>query len=80
MPKIKYGELEVTITSRSDLLTDRVIEAFRYIVDAPSFDGEHHKVWFLDQTLRALLGSDEYYQFVRKYNELYGEWDKGVAP
>lgn len=79
----KYGDIEYTIPENR-ILVDHIIEAVRYLSDAQSFDGEHHKVWFMDQALRALLGSDEYYQFVRKYNEVYGDWDgdweEGSAP
>lgn len=47
-------------------------------------DGDHHKMWVIDQMVRALTG-DGYEEFVRKYKngedgpETY-EWDEGIAP
>jgi len=46
--------------------------------------GSDHKMWVIDQMLRALLGED-YEKFVREANEgddgpdTY-EWDTGIAP
>lgn len=47
-------------------------------------DGDHHKAWVIDQTVRALTG-DGYENFVRRQKqgdegpETY-DWDIGVAP
>lgn len=47
------------------------------------FDGGHHKMWVIDQMVRALV--DDYDEWVRKFEE--GEdgpetysWDEGIAP
>lgn len=47
-------------------------------------DGDHHKMWVIDQMIRALTG-DDYDKFIAELN--YGEdgpdtytWDTGVAP
>lgn len=49
-------------------------------------DGSHHRVWVIDQMVRALCGSDEEYnEWVDEYekpfeNGDYYEWDIGIAP
>lgn len=57
--------------------------AFRY----GQVDGGHHKVWVIDQMVRALCGSDEKYKkWVKEYcgpdPETGDEylWDTGIAP
>lgn len=44
-------------------------------------DGEHHKQWLLDQTLRLLL-EDNYVEWLDDYNsyKAYDPWDEGIAP
>jgi hypothetical protein len=39
-------------------------------------DGEHHKMWVIDQMLRKLMG-DEWYDATCRLDD---EWDEGVAP
>lgn len=49
-------------------------------------DGEHHKMWVIDQIVRTLCGSDEEYKkWVDKYEEPledgdYYSWDEGINP
>ena len=48
-------------------------------------DGSHHKMWVIDQMVRALCGSDdEYAKWVRSYempdDDRWYEWDMGIAP
>ena len=49
-------------------------------------DGSHHRLWVIDQMVRALCGSEEEYEkWVRQYTEPdedgdYYEWDTGIAP
>lgn len=59
--------------------------AFRY----GSFDGDHHKMWCIDQMVRALTGTKENYEawvkeFQGEYDEEEGhceyEWDTGTPP
>lgn len=49
-------------------------------------DGSHHRVWVIDQMVRALCGSEkEYTKWVSEYEkpledgDCY-EWDTGIAP
>jgi hypothetical protein len=53
-------------------------------MDYGSIDGGHHKMWVIDQMVRALTG-DEYDLWVVAHND--GEngcdtysWDEGIAP
>ena len=49
-------------------------------------DGEHHKMWVIDQMVRCLCGSqEEYEKWVAKYqkpleNGDHYEWDSGITP
>ena len=50
-------------------------------------DGSHHKMWVIDQMVRALCGSEEeYHKWLEKYKEPTPsdedgyEWDEGIAP
>lgn len=60
-------------------------------MDYAGFDGAHHKMWVIDQMVRALCRTEEAYQlFVKAYEEPYVdedgyeydeyEWDTGIAP
>lgn len=49
-------------------------------------DGSYHKMWVIDQMVRALCENEsEYREWVKRYetpmglNEYY-EWDTGIAP
>jgi hypothetical protein len=63
------------------------IELALSFAPAGSYDGGHHKMWVIDQMVRALTGcpslndyelgeSDEYHQF----RDAVGGWDEGIAP
>ena len=44
-------------------------------------DGAHHKMWVIDQMVRALCGSEEEYKkWVSKYTDDDYDWDCGIAP
>ena len=53
---------------------ERIKKALEVIERYGSIDGAHHKMWTLDQVVRALLGSDEAYEAWVK--EFQGEWDE----
>lgn len=47
-------------------------------------DGEHHKMWVIDQMVRALTG-DDYEQWVKSGSIYHGgrhfeEWETGIIP
>lgn len=56
--------------------------AFRY----GQISGDHHRLWVIDQMLRALLGEADYQRFTDRYEEpdadgeTYGRWETGIAP
>ena len=70
-----------------DDLTGAVNKALQLAFDWGQVDGDHHKMWVIDQMVRALLGDTyEYSQWVKAYQEFDEEgepqyfWDEGVAP
>ena len=80
-------ELESIIEKLTDrenpptLLSDRITKAAECILEWGEIDGDHHKQWTMDQTLRILLGN-EYDSRMKKFNEdqEYAPWDEGIAP
>lgn len=62
----------------------RIEQALELIANYGGIDGEHHKMWVLDQVVRILTGQ-EYDKWVELFQdgedgpETY-EWDKGIAP
>lgn len=55
-------------------------KALQIARDGAQTDGAHHKLWCIDQMVRALTG-DAYDDWVAEYEEdgTY-EWDTGIAP
>lgn len=53
-----------------------VRDALRIARDDGPIDGAHHKMWVIDQMVRALTG-DQYPAFVESCR---GTWDEGIAP
>lgn len=48
-------------------------------------DGEHHKMWVIDQIVRVLLGEEKYKLWVEAYETPlddgdYYLWETGIAP
>lgn len=66
---------------KKEKIIDKALEiAFQY----GQIDGEHHKLWVIDQIVENLTG-DKYKEFIEKYryDEETGDyysWDKGIAP
>lgn len=67
-----------------DTDTDRIELAAEMLLHNGGFDGDHHKMWAIDQALRLLLG-DRYDQAIAEWRdgedgpETY-DWDTGIAP
>lgn len=65
-------------------MEDRIKNALTYAWSYGQIDGSHHKMWVIDQMVRALLGEEGYKNFVERYEtpdgEDYWEWDMGIAP
>ena len=66
-------------------MEERIKKALEFAWSYGQIDGAHHKLWVIDQMVRALCGSDkEYSDWVNSYEtpdgEDYWEWDTGIAP
>lgn len=70
-------------------MKDRIEKALNIAWQYGTIDGNHHKMWVIDQMVRALCGSEEkYLNWVKLYqtpivddeHEDYYEWDTGIAP
>lgn len=66
-------------------LETRMSDALEIAMNYGSIDGAHHKMWVIDQMVRALTSDVGYVEFV--YNAKGGddepgeyEWDGGIAP
>jgi len=64
--------------------TERIELALELIAQSGQTDGDHHKAWVIDQTVRTLTG-DSYDAWIAQYRD--GEdgpdtysWDEGIAP
>lgn len=63
---------------------ERMLKALQIAADFGETDGDHHKMWVIDQMARALL-EDKYDEWVKEIcagedgPETYS-WDVGVAP
>ena len=66
----------VELQQLNEVIEKTVSIAYEY----GQIDGDHHKLWVIDQMLRVLLGED-YRDFIEDYEE-NGEykWDIGIAP
>ena len=64
------------MSNLAEQIQDAVDVAHRFA----TIDGEHHKMWVIDQMIRYLLGED-YDNWVEEYNcgGTY-EWNTGIAP
>jgi hypothetical protein len=64
--------------------TDRILSALDVAMRYGSIDGAHHKMWVIDQMVRALTQAG-YPDWVAGHNagedgpDTY-EWDEGIAP
>ena len=63
---------------------ERIEAAVKIAWQYGQIDGNHHKMWVIDQMVRTLLGEKEYREWVVNYEkpdgEDYWEWDIGIAP
>lgn len=63
---------------------EQISEALNLIREYGGIDGDHHKLWVLDQVVRQLTG-DRYEEFVARSRdgedgpETYS-WDDGIPP
>lgn len=61
-------------------LEERIKKAIEIASDVMAIDGEHHKVWGLDQIVQVLANKD-YDNIVESFKVDTGkEWDRGIEP
>lgn len=67
-------------------MKERIEKALEIAWRYGQIDGSHHKMWVIDQMVKALCGDNKKYkEWVKNYetpmglNEYY-EWDIGIAP
>ena len=65
-------------------MEEKIKNALSYAWSYGQIDDGHHKMWVIDQMVRALLGEEEYKEWVKTYETPDGEdyyvWDMGIAP
>lgn len=67
-------------------MKERIEKALSYAWSYGQIDGSHHKMWVIDQMVKALCGTQEEYEnWVKTYetplsDEEYYIWDTGIAP
>ncbi len=77
--KMLHTVLNLIQTQQEEI--NKVLEiAFQY----GQIDGDHHKLWVIDQIVRSLTGNNykewvNHYEYDEKTGEKY-TWDKGIAP
>jgi hypothetical protein len=91
-----YNPISEEITKKKMMESPQRIErALEYAIKYGGIDGGHHKMWVIDQMIRALTGcvenkgtqgeSEEYLKLVREARSGVDgpntyDWDVGVAP
>lgn len=64
----------------------RIVAALDLAYRYGGIDGDHHKMWVIDQMVRALTGTEsDYARWVHEHNAVEDgpntyEWDEGIAP
>ena len=67
-------------------MEEKIKNALELAFNYGQIDGSHHRLWVIDQMVRALCGSEEEYKrWIEQYekpleNGDYYEWDCGIAP
>jgi hypothetical protein len=61
-------------------LEENIKEAIEIASSVMGIEGEHHKVWGLDQIVQLLSG-DDYDNVVENFEaDTGGKWDQGIEP
>ena len=74
------------INKKDTVIDDRIQNALNIAWDNGTIDGDWHKMWVIDQMVRALCGSEEEYnKWVMSYEEPLEDgdcykWERGIAP
>lgn len=77
----------LNLIAKQPIVTDeRITKALGLAWQYGQIDGNHHKMWVIDQMVRVLCGSEkEYKKWIDKYERPlkdgdYYSWDKGINP
>ena len=70
------GRVEVLLQGALNTAADRCISAVSIAEEYGSIDGSHHKMWVIDQMVRALLGPELYVE----WRSQHPEWEEGTVP
>ncbi len=69
------------------IANQRIKKALELAYQYGQIDGGHHRLWVIDQMVRALLDEEDYSVFVKAYQEpleddgeMSYEWETGIAP
>lgn len=66
-------------------LLARVVKMIQTAVQYGNIDGGHHKMWVINEMLRAVMGEDDLKALIDAYTAPdtdgdYYFWDEGIAP
>ncbi len=89
--KLKINQRDNAISAQEKVLASRdikIIQLEKSIEAALSIaksngqtDGAHHKMWAIDQMVKALINDkDKYFNWVQNYCDSVDVWDKGIPP
>jgi hypothetical protein len=62
-----------------NVFEERINKAVEIALGHGQTDGAHHKLWVIDQMLRALL-AHKYESTIAEWCGREDEWDTGIAP
>lgn len=73
-----YDAIETVLQALEDK-NKKINKTLEIAYQYAQIDGDHHKMWVVDQMIRNLLGS-YYDNWVKKYEEDDYTWETGIAP
>ena len=59
---------------------ERISKAVNLADSYGNIDGDHHKMWVIDQMLRALLSEQDYKDLIATRKADGFSWDVGIPP
>lgn len=59
---------------------ERIAKAVNLADSYGNIDGDHHKMWVIDQMLRALLSAKDYEELIAARTADGYSWSEGIPP